>query len=84
MSNDLQTGIVRLDMALKLLRAERPAAWYAAYQRAKANGAENNEQDWAAIRDLIVVATHGAPLSLSYLDEEWQAMIDGQSRPFHQ
>ncbi len=81
MSNDLQTGIARLEMALKLLRDERPADWYEAYQRANKNAAENNEQDWAAIRDLIVVATHGAPLSLSYLDEEWQAIINGQSRP---
>ena len=77
MSNDLQTGIARLEMALKLLRDERLVDWFEAYQRAEKNAAENNEQDWAAIRDLIVIATHGAPLSLSYLDEEWQAMIDG-------
>ena len=30
--------------------------------------------DWRAVRDLIVVATHGAPDTLSCLDEEWQAM----------
>ena len=77
MSNDLQTGIARLEMALKLLRDDGLVDWFEAYQRAEKNAAENNEQDWAAIRDLIVIATHGAPLSLSYLDEEWQAMIDG-------
>ena len=79
MSNDLQTGIARLEMALKLLRDERLVDWFEAYRRAEKNAAENNEQDWAAIRDLIVVATHGAPLSFSYLDEEWQAMIDRTS-----
>ena len=83
MSNDLQTGIVRLEMALNLMRHERPADWYEAYQLAEENAAGNNEEDWAAIRDLIVIATHGAPLALSYLDEEWQAIISGQSPPIH-
>ena len=81
MSNDLETGIARLEMALKLLRDERVADWFEAYQLANENATKNTEQDWAAIRDLIVIATHGAPLSLSYLDEEWQTMINGQSPP---
>jgi hypothetical protein len=77
MSNDLETGIERLEMALKLLRHDGLADWFEAYQLAEEEAAENDEQDWAAIRDLIVIATHGAPLSLSYLDKEWQAIISG-------
>jgi hypothetical protein len=37
--------------------------------------------DWRAVRDFIVVATHGAPDTLSYLDEEWQAMT-GRERQY--
>ncbi len=76
MNDDVKKAIKRLEEAIALFRAQDGTDWYAAYRSAdeKADGDDSGE--WAAIRDLIVVASHGAPHELSYLDEELRALID--------
>ena len=75
MTNDLDTAIKRLEDALELIRRGDVDSWYDAYLVASQKTRESGSEDWAAIRALVVVATHGEPNELSYLDEELKALI---------
>jgi hypothetical protein len=79
MTGDLQAGISRLEKALALLHREDVGSWYDAYEIAARKMKEDDDEDWTAIRALVIVATHGAPQELSYLDEEFMALIDSDA-----
>ena len=79
MNGDLQTGISRLERALALLRRQDVDSWYDAYETTVRKTKGDDDGDWAAIGALVIVATHGAPQELSYLDEEFMALIDSDA-----
>lgn len=75
MSGDVASGLLLLEKATAFLRDGDFADWHEAYVAAGKKAQETGNADWAAIRDLIVVATHGAPHELSYLDEEFRTIL---------
>ena len=83
MSKEKQDAIRRLERALAL--TEATPDWHLGYLIAQHNMLQHDEgtderEDWGAIRDLIVIASHGAPETISYLDEEWHAIIGSVNR----
>lgn len=75
MSNDIQDGLECLNKAVAFLRGGKFEDWHKAYVEAGKMARETGSADWAAICDMIVVVTHGAPHELSYLDEEFKEII---------
>lgn len=79
MVSGIDSGVTRLEKALAFLRDGDFADWHEAYVAAGSKADETGNADWAAIRDMIVIATHGAPHEISYLDGEFKAMIDDKN-----
>lgn len=77
MSAEIGEGIARLEMALGILRECKDANWEAAAERALELGGD----DGPALKALIIVATHGAPTQLSYMDQDWTDFLDGSAGP---
>lgn len=85
MTRDDNESVRRLERALAFMRNFGDDGWHTAYLIAQHNMLQHEEGsrehgDWAAIRDLIVIASHGAPHTISYLDEDWDALIGGANR----
>lgn len=62
-----------------MLRSGEFEDWCEACCIAAGKAADENSDDWGAVRALIAVATHGKPEELSSLDKEVKAMIGGDS-----
>jgi hypothetical protein len=80
MTPEISSSMCRLEAALALLRETGDGDWHNAYLIAERRAARYDtgsraQAHWHAVRDLIVVASHGAPDTLSYLDEDWLALI---------
>lgn len=70
MNTDMRTAIRRLELAMAFL-SECDGDWYVAYEMARGTWEDGCEEDWAAIRDLIVIATHGPPDQFSYIKPDY-------------
>ena len=73
MNAEVGEGIARLELALGILREQKDADWEAAAERALELGGDDAD----ALKALIIVATHGAPSQLSYMDQDWMDFLDG-------
>ena len=80
MTAEISSSMCRLETALALLRETGDGDWHDAYliaecEAAKYQSCSPEQAHWHAVRDLIVIASHGAPDTLSYLDADWLALI---------
>lgn len=80
MTAEISSGMCRLEAALALVRETGDGDWHDAYliaehKAAKYQSGSPAQAHWHAVRDLIIIASHGAPDALSYLDADWQALI---------
>ena len=70
MDTDMRTAIRRLELAIAFLsRCE--GDWFEAWDRVRNTEPGACKDDWDAIADLIVVATHGAPDHFSYVGPDF-------------
>lgn len=75
MVSGIDSGVTRLEKALAFLRDGDFLDWHEAYVAAGKMARKTGSADWEAIRDMIVIASHGAPHELSYLGEEFKELI---------